>query len=137
MTHKTISILIAASAIFSSVNIALADDTMNDIQLDALITGNTLYVDIPKGAPGALDGGTAPIYYAADGIAKAQLPAGSLLVGTWSISGDQYCINWDNGPKNSCTKLVRGVDGFTVIDTALAKPRGIVKRIQNGNPEKL
>ncbi|MEW7009614.1 hypothetical protein [Lentilitoribacter sp. EG35] len=110
---------------------------MNGAQLDALITGNTLYVDIPKGAPGAPEGGIAPIYYATDGTVKAHLPAGPMLAGRWSIDGDQYCIDWNNGPQNSCTELVRKSVGFAVVDVALQQPRGTVNRIQTGNPERL
>ncbi|MCX7558600.1 hypothetical protein OS190_03415 [Sulfitobacter sp. F26204] len=116
---------------------AYADQTMTTHQLEALVTGNTLYVEIPEGAPGVPDGGTAPIYYAEDGSAAAQLPGGPKLVGTWSFEADRYCIDWDNGPKNSCTQLVRGSDGYRVMDTKLGQPRGLVTRIVVGNPENL
>jgi hypothetical protein len=114
-----------------------ADETMNTAQLSALITGNTLYVDIPSGAPGAPEGGTAPIYYSEDGSAAAQLPAGLNLVGTWTLDEGRYCIDWDNGPKNSCSQLVRGSDGFVVMDVALGEPRGMITRIATGNAEDL
>lgn len=113
---------------------ALADETMNCDQLSALITGNTFYVNVPAGAP---NGGTAPIYYSEDGTAVAQLPAGLKLVGTWVLETDQYCIDWDNGPKNSCSQRLRGTDGFIVRDAKLGKPRGLVTRIATGNPEDL
>ncbi|WP_298971824.1 hypothetical protein [uncultured Roseobacter sp.] len=116
---------------------AFAQETMDAAQLDALVTGNTLYVDIPAGAPGAPDGGTAPIYYGVDGSAAAQLPAGPKLVGTWALDGDQYCIDWENGPQNSCTKLMRTADGFVVMDANLGEPRGLVTLIAVGNPEDL
>ncbi|WP_300030707.1 hypothetical protein [uncultured Roseobacter sp.] len=116
---------------------AFAGDIMNSVQLGALITGNTLYVEIPAGAPGAPDGGTAPIYYAGDGSAVALLPAGLKLVGSWTIAEDQYCIDWENGPKNSCTQLVRSDAGFVVTDTKLGEPRGVVTRLATGNPENL
>ncbi len=116
---------------------AFAQETMNGVQLDALVTGNTLYVEIPAGAPGAPDGGTAPIYYGVDGAAAAQLPGGPKLTGTWALDGDRYCIDWDNGPQNSCTQLMRSADGFVVMDAALGEPRGVVTRITVGNPEDL
>lgn len=115
----------------------MANEVMDNAQLSALITGNTLYVDIPAGAPGAPDGGTAPIHYAKDGSAAALLPAGLKLVGTWALKDSQYCIDWDNGPKNSCTQLVRGADGFIVMDVSSGEPRGMVKRIATGNAEDL
>ncbi|WP_299733938.1 hypothetical protein [uncultured Tateyamaria sp.] len=116
---------------------AFAQETMDAAQLDALVTGNTLYVDIPAGAPGAPDGGTAPIYYGVDGSAAAQLPAGPKLVGTGALDGDQYCIDWENGPQNSCTQLMRTADGFVVMDANLGEPRGLVTLIAVGNPEDL
>ena len=116
---------------------AIADETMNTSQLSALIAGNTLYVEVPAGTPGAPDGGTAPIYYSSDGSAASKLPAGLKLVGTWKLDDGSYCIDWENGPKNSCTQLVRGADGFIVMDSTLGEPRGIVKRISVGNAENL
>lgn len=124
-----------ATALIGST--AVADETMDAAQLSALITGNTLYVDIPVGAPGAPEGGTAPIYYGEDGSAAAQLPAGLKLVGTWRLEEARYCIDWDNGPKNSCSQLVRGSGGFVVMDFALSEPRGMITRIATGNAEDL
>lgn len=124
-----------ATALIGST--AAADETMNTAQLRALVTGNTLYVEIPVGAPGAPDGGTAPIYYGEDGSAAAQLPAGLKLVGTWTLEEDRYCIDWDNGPKNSCSQLIRGSDGFVVMDAALGERRGMITRIATGNAEDL
>lgn len=116
---------------------ALAAEPLTPEQLNTLITGNTLYVEVPAGAPGAPDGGTAPIYYAEDGSAAALLPAGLKLIGKWALEGDRYCIDWDNGPQNSCSQLIRTADGFVVMDANLGEPRGVVKRLATGNPEDL
>ncbi len=135
MELKFLTSMTVATALFGGA--VFAQEDMNAAQLDALVTGNTLYVEIPAGAPGAPDGGTAPIYYGADGSAAAQLPAGPKLVGTWALDGDRYCIDWDNGPQNSCTQLMRSADGFVVMDATLGEPRGLVTRIAVGNPEDL
>lgn len=116
---------------------AAAEEIMDTAQLNALIMGNTLYVQISAGAPGATDGGTAPIYYAENGSAAALLPTGLKLVGSWTLFENKYCIDWDNGPKNSCTQLVRTSDGFVVLDAGLGEPRGIISTIAVGNPEDL
>lgn len=116
---------------------AIADEMMDTAQLRALVSENTLYVEIPASTPGAPEGGTAPIYYGADGSAAAQLPAGVKLVGTWRMEEDRYCIDWANGPQNSCTQLIRGKDGFIVMDTNLGEPRGMITRIVIGNAENL
>ena len=116
---------------------AVGDEIMNTAQLRALITGNTLYINVPAGAPGAPDGGTAPIYYGENGAATALLPAGIKLVGTWALKDDQYCIDWNNGPKGSCSQLRRGPDGFQVMDVALGKSRGLITQIAIGNAENL
>jgi hypothetical protein len=116
---------------------ALAAAPLTTEQLSTLITGNTLYVEVPAGAPGAPDGGTAPIYYAKDGSAFALLPSGLKLVGRWTLEGNRYCIDWDNGPKNSCTQLIRTTEGFVVMDANLSEPRGVITRFATGNPENL
>ena len=116
---------------------AIADEMMDTAQLSALISGNTLYVEIPAGAPGAPDGGTAPIYYGADGSAAAQLPAGLKLLGKWRLEQDAYCIDWENGPQNSCTQLIRGESAFVAMDAKLGEPRGLVRQIVTGNAENL
>ena len=130
-------ITIAGAALLLSAGPVLAGENMSMAQLDALLTGNTLYINVPAGTPGAPDGGIAPIRYAADGSAVAVLPAGLKLTGQWRIKGDFYCIDWENGPKNSCTRLVRTSSGYTVVDTAKDEPRGTVERIVPGNPENL
>lgn len=137
MTYLTS--LLSGSVVFLSTlgSPVLAGEKMDAAQLKALISGNTLYVEISAGAPGAPDGGTAPIYYADDGSAVARLPAGLKLIGTWALQGDRYCIDWDNGPKNSCTLLERGAAGFVVIDADVGERRGVVTRIAVGNPEHL
>jgi len=116
---------------------AAANEPFTADQLGPLIAGNTLYVTIPAGAPGAPDGGVAPIFYGTDGTAAAQLPAGPKLVGTWQMTEKGYCVDWDNGPKNSCSALVRGEDSFLIMDQANGTPRGQVFAIATGNPENL
>lgn len=128
------SVLVAAG-LFGSA--AIADEKMNTAQISALIAGNTLYVDMPAGAPGAPDGGTAPIFFESDGSASALLPAGRKLVGAWRLEDGSYCVDWDNGPKNSCTQIVRGAVGFIVTDASRDEPRGVITRIATGNAENL
>ena len=67
---KTAYYFIAAVAIAAAP--ALAANPISQDQLETLITGNTLYVTVPAGAPGAPDGGVAPIYFGADGSAVGQ-----------------------------------------------------------------
>ncbi|MGR3468108.1 MAG: hypothetical protein ACU0CI_09520 [Shimia sp.] len=116
---------------------AAAETQMDRAQLDALLTGNTVYIAIPPGGPGGPDGGMAPFKYGADGSAVAVLPAGLTLVGKWSLSDDHYCVDWENGPKNSCTRLLKDADGLQMIDHATGAPRGMIESIRPGNPEGL
>lgn len=104
---------------------AQADTPMNDAQLDALLTGHTIYLAVP--------GGTAPVYYGADGSAAANLPNGTKLVGNWKIENDVYCVDWENGPKNSCTRVTKTPDGIAMHDAATGDPRGTITRIEPGN----
>lgn len=131
-THLSLAALLAAMT-----QTAFANEPLGNVQLESLIIGNTLYVSVPAGSPGAPDGGIAPIYYGADGTAAAQLPAGPKLIGTWQLSNKGYCVDWENGPKNSCSSLVRGKESFLILDQATGDPRGQVFTIKTGNPENL
>ena len=71
-----------ATAVAIVATPTLAANPINPDQPETLIMGNTLYVTVPAGAPGAPDGGVAPIYLGTGGSAKAKLPAGLTLVGT-------------------------------------------------------
>ena len=126
-----------ATAVVIVATPALAANPINPDQLETLIKGNTLYVTVPAGAPGAPDGGVAPIYFGADGSATAKLPAGLTLIGTWALAEEGYCVDWDNGPKNSCSNISRGADSFTITDVATGDPRGQVFTIATGNAENL
>jgi len=59
------------------------------------------------------------------------------LVGTWILKDDHYCVDWENGPKNSCTKIVKTANGITLIDAESGDTRGTIDRIVPGNPESL
>ncbi|MEM9106474.1 MAG: hypothetical protein AAGC96_12535 [Pseudomonadota bacterium] len=115
-----------------------AETTMSKPQLEALLTGNTVYIDVPAGSPaGGPDGGVAPIRYSTDGSVAAALPNGTKLVGRYAINGEQYCVDWDNGPQNSCTTIVKSPTGMMMFDAKAKEPRGTVNRIVPGNPENL
>lgn len=130
--------LIVTTMLAMMTTAASASETvLNDAQLDGLLTGNTLYLAIPAGGPGGPDGGTAPFLYGADGTAAVKLPIGTTLVGNWRIENDRYCVDWDNGPKNSCTRMVKSRGAISMIDPATGEARGTVKSIVPGNPENL
>jgi hypothetical protein len=106
-------------------------------QMDGLLTGNTAYIDLPPGGPGGPGGGVAAAYYGSDGRASFKLPTGAILTGTWSLKDDHYCADWENGPRNSCTQVVRMPGAVLMVDHATGKTRGSVARIVPGNPEHL
>ncbi len=130
--------LIMTTMIAAAATTAAASETMmSNAQLDGLLTGNTLYLAIPAGGPGGPEGGTAPFLYGADGKAAVKLPVGTTLVGTWTIENDRYCVDWDNGPKNSCTQMVKSGGTISMIDPQTGENRGTVENIVPGNPESL
>ncbi|MEP3279121.1 MAG: hypothetical protein ABJN26_24430 [Stappiaceae bacterium] len=116
---------------------AAADTTLNTQQLDGLLRGNTLYLSLPAGGPGGESGGVAPFFYGSDGRAVAKLPAGMTLVGIWSLGDEHYCVNWDNGPKNSCTKVRKWSSDIVLTDAQSGDIRGNVVKLVPGNPENL
>lgn len=136
MTRTTLT-LAALTGLAALAPAASAETPLTAAQLTPLLTGNTLYVTIPPGAPGAAEGGIAPIYYGADGSAAALLPDGPKLIGTWAMTGDGYCVDWDNGPQNSCSSLMRAEDSFVILDQSSGDPRGQVFTVRTGNPEAL
>ncbi len=107
---------------------------MHKDQLDGLLTGNTLYVDLPADAQGA---GTCMLYHGADGRAALKLPAGQTLVGTWSLKADHYVVDWVNGPKNGLWALERSDGKIALIEIASGKSRGQVTKLVPGNAESL
>lgn len=110
---------------------------LNEMQLDGLLTGNTMYLSIPPGGKALPEGGIVPFKYGVDGTCAARLSKKVTLVGIWILKHDHYCVDWDNGPKNSCTKLIKSESGITLIDVNNGDLRGTIDRIVPGNPEKL
>jgi hypothetical protein len=106
-------------------------------QLDGLLTGNTAYIELPPGGPGGPNWGIAFAYYGDDGRASFKLPTGTILRGAWSLKDDRYCADWDNGPKSSCTKVIRMPGAVLVIDAATGERRGSIAKIVPGNAEQL
>ncbi|MEM7723967.1 MAG: hypothetical protein AAF376_16580 [Pseudomonadota bacterium] len=106
---------------------AAAETRLNPVQLDGLLTSQTVYLDTPVGE--------ALIYFRADAASFARLPNGVQMQGTWALTEDGYCVDWVNGPQNSCTQVVRSADALHMVDSATGDPRGQVSRIVPGNPE--
>ena len=116
---------------------AEAEDTvLARDQIDGLLIGNTAYVDVPAGGP-AGPGGIAPMYFGPDGRVAAALPGGVTLVGAWRLGHHGYCIDWDNGPQNSCTRVRRSDGMIAFVDAASGTVRGQLARLVPGNPESL
>ncbi|MEM7709918.1 MAG: hypothetical protein AAF264_04055 [Pseudomonadota bacterium] len=116
---------------------AHSETVMDEARLDGLLTGNTVYIAVPPGGPGGDEGGLAPFWYGPDGRASVSLPAGQTLVGSWRIEGDHYCADWENGPKESCSRMVKDGDAIRFVDLTSGEPRGTVDHIRPGNSEDL
>jgi hypothetical protein len=114
-----------------------AQTTLDAQQIDGLLTGNTVYLEIPPGGPGGPNGGLVPFLYGADGRAVAKLPSGTTLIGTWKIHSDHYAVDWSNGPKNSCSRVIKSDGEIGMFDYQKGALRGHVSRIVPGNPENL
>jgi len=110
---------------------ASTETRMNALQLDALMTGNTIYLTKPNG------GGEIVLWYGADGRAMARLPTSSMLDGTWSIKRDESCIVWSYSPKDSCSALVKHDGSMVLLEVGTERLLGTVRRIVPGNAEGL
>lgn len=108
------------------------DEQMTGQQLDALMTSNSIYLTEPNSS------GEIVLWYAADGIAAARLPSGSLLKGTWEIVGDKSCIKWSYAPNtNSCSIMVRRDGQLLLLENGTDRLLGTVKKIVPSNAESL
>lgn len=105
-------------------------------QLDALLKGNTVYLDVPAAGPMG-DGGETPIRFGADGSAQARLPTDVSMSGEWRLEASKYCVNWNPAPRASCTSIAREDGGLVFIDADTGASRGTVIRIEPGDPEGL
>ena len=121
-----------ATIVTSTVSTATQVETkMSATQLDALMTGNSIYLEEPNGC------GEIVLWYSADGTAMARLPSSSMLDGTWSIKGDASCIVWSYSPKDSCSVLVKRDGQMLLLEVGTNRLLGTVKRIVPGNSEEL
>ena len=103
----------AASMVSASSH---AETRKNAVQHDALMTGNTIYLEEPH------SGGEIVLWYSADGKAMAGLPSSSLLNGTWSIKDNVSYIFWSYSPKDSCSVLVKREAGMVLLEVGTDRP---------------
>lgn len=109
-----------------------AEQQFTGTQLDALMTGNTVYLREPNGGEDIV------LWYGEDGKAMARLPSGGLLDGTWAVKGDLSCIRWSYAPNNdSCSKLVRRDGGMVLLENETDPLLGTVTKIVPENIESL
>ena len=128
---KLISLLITIF-IMSNLSVQNSEIQMEGNQLDALMTGNTVYLIEPN------SGGDIILWYGADGKAMARLPSGGLLDGTWEIKENLSCIKWSYDPtKDSCSKLVKRNGEMVLLENGTNRLLGTVKRIVPKNIEEL
>lgn len=116
---------------------SFGETALNTMQIDGLLTGNTAYMDLPPGGPGGDTGGVAPFLFGTDGVAAVKFPSGKTQHGRWRIADDHYCVDWDGGLQNSCTRLVKSGGAISLFDAAKGALRGHVRNIVPGNPENL
>ena len=120
------------SAILLMITINPTDEQMSGVQLDALMTGNTIYLLDPSGR------GEIVLWYGADGAARARLNTDGRLTGTWQIEGDLSCIKWSYAPNSdSCSKLVRRNGTMVLLENGTDRLLGTVRAIVPGNGEAL
>jgi hypothetical protein len=129
MTKTWFLAIAAASALAAT---ASAQDLKGG-EAQALIKGNTIYIDLPGGPRGK---GLTPIYFAADGKVVARFPTGTVKR-TWTAKGDTICPKWDDEPNNPCSRYVKNGDTYTSFNVETGQPRGVITKIAAGNPEKL
>lgn len=124
--------LTLTTTLLMSISPDNTDKQMSGEQLDALMTGNTIYLANPGGS------GEIVLWYGADGAARARLNSASRLTGTWQMKGNLSCIKWSYDPNtDSCSKLVRRGNSLVLLENGTDRLLGTVRSIVPGNVEKL
>ena len=133
--NKLLASICACAACWATSS--LAEAPLSAEAVHALVNGNTIFVELAAGAPGAPQGGVASMYFSPEGRVVAKLPSNLKLVGEWALSGNGYCVDWEKGPQKSCSSFERRDDRFVIINLETSASRGAVTRIQTGNVENL
>ena len=95
------------------------------MKIETLLSGNSLHLAVEPA-------GSATLHFAADGTLSALLPSGVNDTGRWTLrSPDSYCIDWANGPKESCTRI-EWREGVAWLYDVSGKLRGRVTRVVPG-----
>lgn len=99
-------------------------------QAELLLSGNCLFLDIGKDKPTVL-------HYGTNGTVNVLHASGERDSGSWALQTDgSYCINWKDGPKGSCSRIL-WQPGCIQILTLAGEPRGRVLKIVPGEVPEL
>lgn len=134
MYRKSIAVLFAFATSASCIHLATAAD-LTGAELASMFHGKTAYIEFATENQ-ATGGGQGAIYYQADGKVTGKLPNGQVRQGNRIIKDNTACLTWDGGPPAVCSRLEKDGDKLKIIGVD-GKPRGIINKIVDGNPEKL
>jgi hypothetical protein len=108
---------------------------MTGDEVKALIAGKTVYLELAATSTGGAGQGV--IFYSLDGSALYRTASGAIWHGTWTIRGNNVCIDWKEAPNNPCTKYDKTGNTIAIINLATGQTRGKVTNAVDGNAEKL
>jgi hypothetical protein len=105
---------------FPPANLPVTGDlpVLRAAELHALLSGGRLRIHVAAG-------GIATFSFHRDGLVTGDFPDGTRDRGAWRLEDDRYCIDWERGPKGSCTLVYRDGQALVLRDPAGAT-RGTV-----------
>jgi hypothetical protein len=124
-----------ATPLFLLGTAAAAAAEMTGEEVKALITGKTVYLELGTTSTGGT--GQGAIFYSPDGAALYRTASGAIWHGTWTIRGNNVCIDWKEAPNNACTKYDKIGSTITIVNSTTGQARGKVAKAVDGNIEKL
>lgn len=98
--------------------------------------GTTNYLRVFP-APGIPAEGDAVFVFLEEGRAIVRLPNGFTMRGPYRLSAAGYCVDWENGPRNSCSNVMRRGEQTVLVNPADGQVRSLIVRSVSGNPEGL
>ena len=104
---------------------------MNGQQIDGLIRGSTIYMQLAEDSP--LGVGEVAFHFGEDGRAAARMPDGKVRTGVWRIDGDLYRVDWDGGLQHSGSTLTKANGSIVVRNAADGAIRSTINKIIPGN----
>jgi hypothetical protein len=129
LVRRTVLFAVLASIAPPGLAQERAARPLEPVQLELMLAGNTVHMLVGDQP--------AMLYFDPRGEVRAIFPTGTRDRGSWSVrAGGTYCVDWDKGPKRSCTTVLWQPGSVRLVD-AEGQPRAVITRVAIGEDEAL